>query len=240
MGLWSSHPARDTVSLTRREHGIGPASAWAAGEALRGEGILPSHAPQGAVLHMPVRRSARLSARGRAECPPPEGPDSEPNHRSINMLRDLLHGRERILPSPSMDGSSGPLEGRHSAFPKRQRRFPAARHRPQGPSRNPRAPSAREGRMPSPQNSPESTMEQRRAFGGTGLWREGILPSLSAEGASLLPVTDPKARRATPAPPGAREGNMPSPQAAPTPRWGRNEPLMGKRRSFGGKAFCLP
>ena len=63
--------------------------------AFRGEGILPSHAPQGAVLHMPVRRSARLSARGRAECPPPEGPDSEPNHRSINMLRDLLHGEGR-------------------------------------------------------------------------------------------------------------------------------------------------
>ena len=106
MGLWSSHPARDAVSLTRREHGIGRASASAAGEAFRGEGILPSHAPQGAVLHMPVRRCARLSARGRAECPPSEGPDSEPNHRGINMLRNLLHGRERILPSPSMDGSS--------------------------------------------------------------------------------------------------------------------------------------
>ena len=98
-GFWSSHPAQDAVSLTRKEDGIGPASAWAAGEAFRGEGILPSHAPQGAVLHMPVRRSARLSARGRAECPPPEGPDSEPNHGSINMLRDLLHGREGILPS---------------------------------------------------------------------------------------------------------------------------------------------
>ena len=69
------------------------------GRAFRGEGILPSHAPQGAVLHMPVRRSARLSARGRAECPPPEGPDSEPNHRSINMLRDLFHGREGRMPS---------------------------------------------------------------------------------------------------------------------------------------------
>ena len=30
-GLWSSHPAQDAVSLTRREHAIGPASAWAAG-----------------------------------------------------------------------------------------------------------------------------------------------------------------------------------------------------------------
>ena len=69
------------------------------GRAFRGEGILPSHAPQGAVLHMPFRRSARLSARGRAECPPPEGPDSEPNHRSINMLRDLFHGREGRMPS---------------------------------------------------------------------------------------------------------------------------------------------
>ena len=110
--LWSSHPAQNAASLTRREHGIGPASAWAAGEALRGEGILPSHAPQGAVLHMPVRRSARLSARGRAECPPPVGPDSEPNHRGINMLRNLFHGREGILSSlaacRTSDGLSRP------------------------------------------------------------------------------------------------------------------------------------
>ena len=46
---------------------------------------------------MPVRRSARLSARGRAECPPPEGPDSEPNHQSIKALRSLFHTREGIL-----------------------------------------------------------------------------------------------------------------------------------------------
>ena len=121
--LWSSHPAQDAVSLTRKEHGIGPASAWAAGEAFRGEGILPSHAPQGAVLHMPVRRSARLSARGRAECPPPEGTDSEPKHQSINASRDFFHGREGILPSLCAEGASLPILGQ-----------PAQRH---------------EGRMPS-------------------------------------------------------------------------------------------
>ena len=43
---------------------------------------------------MPVRKSARLSARGRAECPPPEGADSEPNDQSIKALRSLFHTRE--------------------------------------------------------------------------------------------------------------------------------------------------
>ena len=154
------------MSLTRKEHGIGPDSAWAAGEAFRGEGILPSHAPQGAVLHMPVRRSARLSARGRAECPPPEGPDSEPNHRGINALRDLFHtslqpAEDAGSPTRREQGQAprhweGLKEGRHSAFPRAVRRA--------GCVCEGKAPcGAREGRMPSLQKKTISMVHQRVA-----------------------------------------------------------------------------
>ena len=143
------------------------------------------------------------------------------------------------------------MEGRHSAFPS----VPPGTLFPRLPPR--KAPvGAREGRMPSlrgPHVPPKPTrcrardarLATCRTWRGTGLWREGILPSLACRQARSSTL----ARRKAPI--GAREGRMPSlqgPHVPPKPTrcrarnarlaacrtWRRDGPLEGRHSAFPG------
>ena len=212
------------------------------------EGILPSQPRQ--ALSCETRISAPGGAQGRQNAFPPKA-RLVPAARGTRGEGTAVYSKGRNAVGPR-DGR--PLEGRHSAFPSADRRFPLK-------PGSARLTARREGRMPSLQrpvsfrrpvvpvakallSTPRGAMLLDPAMGV--LWREGILPSLAPTGAFLRnPISAPGGAQ------GRQNAFPPKARLVPAARGtrgegttvyskGRNAVGPGDARASGGKAFCLP